>query len=312
MKDQKKIYIEEYKLGLTIKAIADKHHISYESVRKQLKGNVQWRRKYISDFSEEQIDKALSMFDNKTSVKEIARYFEISPPAISRLLLANNRKPDCSAKKYDLLRATSISFKQKQFIVGHLLGDGCAYKDGKNSMFKLTLGQCKKQEQYFHWKKAMLDPFVNTWRESVDKRGNSIMLQATTICHQDLKQFAQMFYNKSRVKQIPKNLDIFMTPLALAVWIMDDGNLNSGVNMRIATMGFSYDDHLELQSLLKRVFDIKSKIMFFKYKEKTYNQITINKANTQKLSNIIRPYVIDSMMYKIMPESSTTICQTSK
>lgn len=310
LKNQKSI-INDYNAGLTIKEIANKYNFSYEKTRKILKGKVNWRRKYISDFTEEQIQKALDMFDNKKSVKEIAKWFEISPPAISRLLRANNREPEISSRKYNLLRATPISAKQKQFIVGHLLGDGCLYRDGKNSLYKLTVAHKKAHKEYFHWKMMMLDPFINTWRESIDKRGNSAMLQTTTICHQELKQFADMFYTKERIKVVPKNLDMFMTPLALAVWIMDDGNLNAGVNMRIATMSFSYEDHVELQSLLKRVFGVRSKIMEFKYKGKKYNQLTLNKKNTQKLSDIIRPHVVECMQYKIMPGSSTTERQTS-
>jgi predicted DNA-binding protein YlxM (UPF0122 family) len=302
------MYIKQYEAGLTIKQIAEANGVSFEAVRKAIKGKVKWRRNYISDFTEEQIKKAIQMFDDGQTVKEIAKWFEISPPAISRLLIANNRQPDSSARQYEILRATPLNLIQKQFIVGHLLGDGCLYRDGENSMFKISLSHKKEHEQYFHWKRMMLDPFVNAWRENVDKRENSVMLNATTICHPELKQFADMFYTKDRIKVVPKNLDLFLTPLSLAVWIMDDGNLNSGVNMRIATMGFSSEDQIRLQDYLRSVFDIRSKIMGFSYKGKQYQQITINKENTQKLSNIVRPHIIDCMKYKIMSDSSTTEC----
>jgi len=306
------VLIKEYKLGLNIRDIAAKHNVSYEYVRKNLKNKVQWRKKYISDFTNDQVKKAISMFDSGQSIKEIAKWFEISAPAISRLLRANNRIPDSSARRYNHLRAIPINYVQKQILVGMLLGDGCLYRDGKNSLYKLSFGHCKKQKQYFHWKISMLDPFVNAWRENIDKRKNSIMLQTATICHQGLNSFADMFYDNQRIKHIPDNLDIYMTPLALAVWICDDGNLNSGINMRIATMGFTYEENIKLQNLLKRCFDLRSKVMGFKFKEKEYFQLTLNKKNTQKLSDIIRPHVIDSMKYKIMPESSETNMLNSK
>lgn len=295
-------YINEYKLGLTIREIACKYHTSYDAVRKELKNNVIWRRKYISDFTNEQIEKVINMFDGGCSVKQIAQTFEISAPSISRLLAFNNRVPICSAKKYNRLRNISISSKQKQIIIGHLLGDGCIYRDGPNSMYKIEISQKEGHEQYFHWKINMFSPFVNNWRRNYDKRGNSVMLHATTICHQEIKEFADMFYLANREKIVPKKIDIFMTPLALAIWIMDDGSLNAGVNMRIATMQFSHESHIELQNLLERCFNVKSKIMKFKYKDKIYNQLTLNKKNTQILSDIISPYVIDCMMYKIMPK----------
>ena len=300
------VFIKEYKFGHTIRDIAIKYSVSYEYVRKILKGKVPWRKKYISDFTSDEIKKAIHMFDDGQSVKKIALWFEISAPAISRLLLANNRKPICSSRKYDLLRIVPINLKQKQLLVGHILGDGCLYRDGPNSMYKVGIGHKKSHEQYFHWKIAMFDPFINTWYESINKKKNSVMLQTSTICHPELKKFANMFYLADRTKIVPKNLDPYMTPIALAVWIMDDGNLNNGVNMRISTHGFSYKDHIELQSLLKRCFDIRSKIMEFKYKGKLYNQLTLNKDNTQKLSDIIRPYVVDCMKYKLMSDSSTT------
>lgn len=308
---KEKDFVADYKNGLTIREIAAKYSVSYENVRKNLKGKVEWRKKYISDFSPEEIKKAIEMFDSGSLVKDIAKWFEISPPAISRLLRANNRFPVSSRKKYEILRTTPLNFIQKQVIVGHLLGDGCAYRDGPNSQYKISISHQIKHEQYFHWKIAMLDPFVNNWRKSIDKRGNSEMLHATSICHPGLKQFAEMFYDDQRIKHVPDGLEIYMTPLTLAVWVMDDGNLNAGVNLRLATHSFTQDENIKLRDLLRSVYGIRSKVMEFKYKGKLYYQITINKENTQKLSDIVRPYFVDCMRYKLMPESSEIICRTS-
>jgi DNA-binding NarL/FixJ family response regulator len=90
---KEEIYINQYKTGLTIQQIAEQNKVSYESVRKILKGQVEWRKKYVSDFTEEQIKSILEMFDNGKFVKDIAIWYEISPPAISRLLQANNITP---------------------------------------------------------------------------------------------------------------------------------------------------------------------------------------------------------------------------
>lgn len=296
-----------YESGLTIKEIADKAKSSYETVRKILKEeNVKWRRNYLTDFTPDQLQGILNKHENGTSVKDIAKWYEISPPAISKWLKANNKEIVSSNRKYDILRQTPLNSIQKQLLVGKLLGDGCLYKDTEKQNYKLSFGHCKKQEQYFHWNVAMWDPFINNYRTNVDKRGNSIMLQTATICHQDFNMFGNMFYNENKIKEIPDNLDMYLTPLALAIWIQDDGNLNQGVNMRICSQGFTKKDNEKLSCYLKRCFNLNSKVMGFKYKGKEYTQITLNKINTQKLSDIIRPHVIESMKYKIMPESSTT------
>jgi predicted DNA-binding protein YlxM (UPF0122 family) len=298
-----------YQSGLTIREIAKQCNKSYETVRQILKSQkVKWTRNYVSDLTKDQIENIINRYVNKKqSIKEIAAWYEMSPPAIARLLKANNITVIDGHKKYDILRETPINSVQKQFIVGTLLGDGCLYKDSPKSNFKLSIGQCEAQEQYFHWKVAMMDPFINGFNRLVNKRKNSIMLQTRTITHKDFNIFADMFYTNDRVKIIPDNLDIYLTPLALAVWVMDDGNLKSGVNMRIATMSFTESDNYKLQSYLKKCFDLNSKVMGFKMKDKQYFQITLNKENTQKLSNIIREYVVDCMKYKLMPEPSTTL-----
>jgi hypothetical protein len=79
------------------------------------------------------------------------------------------------------------------------------------------------------------------------------------ISSNPFNMFADMFYDESRIKHIPDNLDIYLTPLALAVWVQDDGNLNAGVNMRIASMGFSEHEKYKLRDYLRICFNLTSK-----------------------------------------------------
>lgn len=302
-----------YESGLTIQEIAEKVNLSYEKTRQILKNQkIKWSRNYVSDLTSKQIEDILRKFDDGITIKDLSRWYELSEPAISRLLKSKNRNFVYSNRKYDILRQTPINSIQKQIIVGCLLGNGSLHKDSQKGNFKLSFNHSEAQEQYFHWKVAMLDPFINTYRKGFDERKKSVMLQTATICHQDLNMFANMFYDESRVKHIPNNLDIYLTPLSLAVWVMDDGNINSGVNMRIASMNFSESENYKLRDYLKMSFDLRSKVMEYTYSGKKYYQIVLNKRNTQKLSDIIRPHVNDCMKHKLMPESSTTTCRTHK
>ena len=298
-----------YESGLDIRQIVKQENSSYEIIRKILKKNkVKWRKTYLSDLSENQIQDIISRYNNKETIKFIAKWYEISPPAISRLLKSRGINVVSLLRKYDILREIPLNSIHKQIIVGTVLGDGCLHRDTNKSNFKLSFSHCEAQAQYFHWKMLMMDPFINTFSKQIDKRENSVMLQTCTITHKEINQFANMFYDKNRIKHIPDNLDMYLTPLALAIWIMDDGNLNQGCNMRIASMSFTEQENYKLRDYLKRCFDLNSKVMGFKYKCKQYWQICLNKENTQKLSNIIRPHVVDCMKYKIMPEPSTTSC----
>jgi len=300
-----------YESGLTIREIAEKANISYEKTRQILKSQkIKWSRNYVSDLTLKQIEDVLIKFDDGVTIKHLSKWYELSEPAISRLLKSKNREIVCSNRKYDILRQTPINSIQKQVIVGCLLGNGSLHKDSRKGNFKLSFSHCEAQEQYFHWKVATLDPFINTYRKSLDKRKKSAMLRTATICHQDLNMFANMFYDESRVKHIPNNLDMYLTPLSLAVWVMDGGNLNSGISMRIASANFSESENYKIRDYLKMCFDLRSKVMEYSYSGKKYYQIVFNKQNTKKLCDIIRPHVNDCMKYKLIPESSTTTCRT--
>lgn len=303
LEDSPKLYND----GYSIKEIAEITNLSYEILRKYLKNKVKWRKNYISDLNENDVKDILKLFDDGKPIHEIAKLYNYSSPAISKLLKAHNKKIISTKRKYDLLREVPLNNFQKQIIIGSILGDGCVSKHSEKGAY-LSFSHSIKQKEYFYWKKAYLDPFINN-----DYLTKDNCIQCKTIVHKELNKYLNLFYTKDRIKIIPKNIDLYLSPLALAIWIMDDGNLNAGVNMRIATMSFTYEENELLKNALKSVFDLNAKVMGFKYRDKQYWQITLNKFNTAKLSNIVRPYIIESMKYKIMsPESSTTTCQTTK
>ena len=304
--NDKRTIIDLYEIGgMTIRDIAVKYNCSYETIRKLLlKNNVLWKRKYVSDFTTDQIDSVISQYQDGVSIKQIAIQYEISPPAISRLLKNNNINVVSFANKYNDLRQINITDTQKQFTVGNLLGDGCLFRDTEKSNYKLCFGQCDAQKEYFDWKISIMKPFVTRFHKSIDKRQNSVMWQTATISHQDLNDFGNSFYDMNRVKIIPDNIVQYLTPLSLAIWIMDDGSLNSNINMRIATMCFTEKEHYMLQDYLYVIFDLKSKVMSY---GKKYFQLCFDKENTQKLSDIIRSHVVPCMQYKIMPSKKEPI-----
>jgi hypothetical protein len=100
-----------------------------------------------------------------------------------------------------------------------------------------------------------------------------------------------MFYRKGK-KIIRPELEKYLTPLALTVWIMEDGGwTNSGV--RISTYNFSLDETKFLVFLLKKLYDLDCTIQILK------NGVDIKKESVPKLIKIVLPYMHDSMYYKL-------------
>lgn len=299
----------DYKEGLSVPEIAKKYSITENEVRSFLKTQINWYNKSVSDLSLDEQDKILKMYHDEFSVLEISDQFQISAPSIIKLLNGLGvERVYHQGRKFEILKQTQFNKKQKEFIFGTMLGDGCIRKSGK--LPRLCLVHSKKFENYFHWKIAQLDKFFNLWREQDHKVKNSTLLYTETLQHSGLIKFYEDFYVNGR-KTVPTDYDMLMTPYSLAVWFLDDGTLNSGTNHRLYTNSFTYPEQITLQNYLVKCFDLKCKIV--QRKDGQY-YLSFDRINTVKLSQIIEPYVIPQMEYKLrlsLDRSSTTTCQES-
>ncbi|KAF9818418.1 hypothetical protein IEO21_02767 [Rhodonia placenta] len=105
----------------------------------------------------------------------------------------------------------------------------------------------------------------------------------------------QLFYKKGK-KVIPENIAEYLTPLALAVWIMDDGGwTNSGV--RIATNSFELTEVKLLNEAIKSRYNLDTTIQKIYIKDKY--SIYIKKQSITALISIIGPFMHPSMLYKL-------------
>lgn len=93
---------------------------------------------------------------------------------------------------------------------------------------------------------------------------------------------------------IPSNIYDYITPLALAIWIMDDGTWKTS-GVRIATNSFTLEEIKLLSFTLEKKFNIKSSL----HKNNNSYQLYIKKESIFLLKNIILPYLHKSMFYKL-------------
>lgn len=97
-------------------------------------------------------------------------------------------------------------------------------------------------------------------------------------------------------KKVPFWIEIFITPLGLAHWIMQDGSRQKGQGVSIATNSFTYEECIILAKILYKNFGLKTSVV----KTGIPNQwrISIWKESMTLLVNITKPYIIDEMKYK--------------
>lgn len=103
----------------------------------------------------------------------------------------------------------------------------------------------------------------------------------------------KLFYKKG-VKYINPKLELYLTPLALAVLIMDDGCW-TGNGVRIATNCFKLEEVKLLANMLVKLYHLNYSIQNI---EGNYS-IYITKDSIPKLRNLLLPYIIPSMKYKL-------------
>ena len=196
----------------------------------------------------------------------------------------------------------SLKLNQTQIsvLIGSILGDG-TMRVGKNALnANLKIEQGLKQKDYVFWKYEVFKEWVTTPPKlSMRYDENRIPYAKSwwfrTIRHPELTLFHKLFY-KYGIKIVPKNIEDLLDPLALAIWIMDDGSLSRN-KIDISTYSFKLEEIKLLQQALLKKFALESN--FYKDRDKGF-RMYFRKTETQKLMPIISPYIIPNLAYKIL------------
>ena len=188
-------------------------------------------------------------------------------------------------------------------IIGSLLGDArleCRSKSIRaKHTARLRIHQSNKQKEYVFWKHENLKNlvscgprFTKVWHD--EKRNkNHFSWYFHTRSDEILGSIHKLFY-RDKIKIVPKKLLELLEPMGLAVWYMDDGS-NNGNSITLNTHNFSVSEQEMLQGLLFNKFKIKTTLV----KDRSKYKIAINSHEYNKFINIVRPFVIPSMNYKI-------------
>jgi ubiquinol-cytochrome c reductase cytochrome b subunit len=100
------------------------------------------------------------------------------------------------------------------------------------------------------------------------------------------------YFNGTKI--VPCCIGDFLTPLALAVWIMDDGGAVSA-GMKLSTHAFTFEEVAFLCKILQSKYGLKAQPNPDGYQYVIY----ISKASMADLSKIVKSHMIPSMHYKL-------------
>jgi len=230
--------------------------------------------------------------------KEIAKIMNVAINTVKSFRTRGN-----NAGKFNIIRNFSqteqhLSYKQEQFILGSLLGDMNLSNPNCNRSqnSRLAIVHSIKQEELFMKKVELLGDFMGNWKlytSSQDKRTGKTYqtYRGNSKAHSVFTELWKLVYPDGQKRITKEFLDKISSPIALAYWFMDDG-CEDGV---IATNSFSIEECELLVDWLLNKWNIKASLQ----KNKTNYVIYIRTGSRYDFENLIFPYIIPSMYYKL-------------
>lgn len=204
------------------------------------------------------------------------------------------------SKKIELQKKKlKLTKKQREILVGLMLGDGHLETQNNSKTYRLKIGHCVEQTKYVNWLYEQFKDWVLSLpqEKQVTTKGKTFMnYWFNTVSHPSFRFYGQQFYRGKR-KTIPKMINKLLTSQGLAVWFMDDGSLKSKEHKAIIlnTQCFSETDIERLQKALSQNWKIESQIR----KQKEGNQILMTRDSAVKFTQIIKPYLLSEFDYKL-------------
>ena len=188
-------------------------------------------------------------------------------------------------------------------LVGSLLGDAHGEKRG-NARYSFKQGGRNLEYLLWNWKIFSQAGYCTSNKPKLTKtigKDNKIYfnLKFNTFTFPSLNFIFDNFYHL-KIKNVPDDsfLDTFLTPLALATWIMDNGSKEIKAGLLINTNSFSYSDVSRLCKFLETKYKFNPKPRL-KNKLKDQWIIYIPKHNMPLLASIISPFLSPDMFRKL-------------
>jgi recombination protein RecA len=199
-----------------------------------------------------------------------------------------------------------LSPQQWQVVFGSVLGDGNLSPTRNGVGTRLRLGHGPKQIDYLDWKASL---FANIGQSRSVRSDGSVRVDMTPL--PELAELRESVYFGDGKKHLSEEFVKALTPLALAVWYMDDGCFtvrSKGVQERteggsgridICVDAMSPGTRVRLVDFLRDAHGLDVKLITRGTRQQQVIQFTT--AASAQFQEIVAPYVHPSMDYKLLP-----------
>ena len=228
------------------------------------------------------------------SASEIAKIKNYSRETICKFLRTHNLKYLYNnGKNSKIIDDVNFTKEQMSIIIGCVLGDGWLSKM-KNTYFSCSHGP--RQKDYCYWKylyfKDMDAKFKYRIRNKPDPRNNKKYesYDLRTVCNKNYNILYDLFYiNKKKI--ISSEILNLYDELSLAVHYMDDGFKSAG-SYHLCTDSFTKEEVNLFRNFLLQKWNLETT-------RHTCNRVYIRRKSKEIFENLIKPYIHETMKYKL-------------
>jgi hypothetical protein len=186
-------------------------------------------------------------------------------------------------------------------LIGCLLGDGHMERDGNGSRF--CFYQKGEHIEYILWLHSLLFKY-GYCKENIPLIQSRFIhgklnyyCRFRTFTYSSFNWIYDAFY-PHKIKIIPSLVETYMSPIALSVWIMDDGGWIKNRGLRLCTNSYKLSEVKFLISVLENQFNL-TKLSAISAGAIDQYTIYIPKSNLSILLPIVEPYIHPTFLYKI-------------
>lgn len=249
--------------------------------------------------------------DNIALLSSIISVSKTSRSSADSFPISEERLPPRRPRRQDKTQLTRIRANKRigphnknilNILFGSLLGDChaefrhkgngtrfCFYQENSHVAYLLWLHNLLSELDYCHSKLPEINTRLGT--KGIVRK----IIRFKTWTYSSLNWVHDLWYINN-IKVVPATIGDYLDPLALAIWIMDDGG-KMGTGLKLCTNSFTYSDCILLVRVLHDNFNLKSTIHSAGVTEQYI--IYIWKESMPLLRQIVLPYVHPSMKYKI-------------
>lgn len=191
-----------------------------------------------------------------------------------------------------------LSDVQREILVGILLGDACLETQNAGRSHRLKIEQGIAHADYVQHLYSVLRDWVLSPprpKQGQTRGVTTLNLAFQTVSHTELSTYGLLFYRERR-KIVPETIGELLTARGLAYWYMDDGSMKSSESKGVLfnTHAFSSDDVDRLIEVL-----VKFGLLARTRRQSDGDQIYVSGASYERFVELVNPYVIEAMRYKV-------------